>query len=178
LYVDAAWKTRPNQNIAKAGLGVYFVFQDQGYTSDVLITASSPALSAPIQAEAQALLLAGNIIASSLNLRVSVLFTDCSNLAKAVAAPGASDQAMLWEIRRQTIEFQNTTATSALKVFYISREIDGIAHQCTHQANLLTRARPIRFCGNSAHRNLTCPVLVAINRLHLLDTVITYVRCL
>jgi hypothetical protein len=73
--------------MAKAGLGVYFVFQDQGYTSDVLITASSPAVSAPIQAEAQALLLAGNIIASSLSLRDSVLFTDCSNLAKAAAAP-------------------------------------------------------------------------------------------
>jgi hypothetical protein len=59
----------------------------------------------------------------------------------------------------------------------ISREINGIAHQCTHQANLLTRARHIRSCGNSAHRNLTCPVLVAINRLRLLDTVITSVRC-
>jgi hypothetical protein len=98
LYVDAAWKTRPNQNMAKAGLGVYLVFQDQGYTSDVLISVSLPAVSSPIQAEAQALLLVGNI-SSSLNLRDTVFFTDCSNLAKMAAAPGTSDQMMLWEIK-------------------------------------------------------------------------------
>jgi hypothetical protein len=81
--------------MARAGLGVYFAIPDgQGSTSDVFISASSPTVSSAILAEAQALLLAANV-ASSLNLAGSVFFTDCSNLAKAAAAPGANNQAML-----------------------------------------------------------------------------------
>jgi hypothetical protein len=67
-------------------------------TTDILILAYSPAISSALQTEAQALLLAAN-------MESPVFFMDCSNLAKAVAAPGAIDHAMLWEIRRQAIEF-------------------------------------------------------------------------
>jgi hypothetical protein len=62
-----------------------------------------------IQAEAQALILAAKE-ASSFILEGPVFFTDSSNLARAAAAPGANKQAMLWEIRRHAIEFQNIVA--------------------------------------------------------------------
>jgi hypothetical protein len=41
LYVDTAWKIRPDQDAARPGLGVYIAMPDtQGSTSDVLISAS------------------------------------------------------------------------------------------------------------------------------------------
>jgi hypothetical protein len=36
-----------------------------------------------------------------------LFFTNNARLAKAAAAPGVTDQGMLWKIRRQAIEFQN-----------------------------------------------------------------------
>jgi hypothetical protein len=85
---------------------------------------------------------------------------------------------MLWEIRRQAIEFQNITLSLQPRIFHISREINGVAHQCAHQANQSTRSRATRSCRNSAHRNMACLVLMAIDRLQLLDFVIIDVQCL
>jgi hypothetical protein len=36
----------------------------------------------------------------------TLFFTNNNNLAKAMAAPGAEDPTMLWEIRRQAIHFE------------------------------------------------------------------------
>jgi hypothetical protein len=91
FYIDAAWKTRPGQCMARAGLGVYLAIPDeQGSTSDVLISASSSAVSSAIQEEALALPLAAKV-ASSLNMAGPVFFTDCSNLARAIAVPTEND---------------------------------------------------------------------------------------
>jgi hypothetical protein len=96
LYVVTAWKTRPGQCMARVGLGVYIAISDaQGSTS---------AVSSAIQAEAQALPLAAKV-ASSLIMIGHVFLMDCSNLARATAAPRENDQAMLWEIRRHAIKF-------------------------------------------------------------------------
>jgi hypothetical protein len=48
FYVDAASKTRPNQSMARSGLGVYFTISDQGSTTDILISASSSAISSAL----------------------------------------------------------------------------------------------------------------------------------
>jgi hypothetical protein len=86
IYVDAAWKTRPGEVVARLGLDIYLAIpDDHGTFADVLISASTTVVPSAIQAEAQALLLAAQI-ASSLMLQAPVFFTDCSNLARAVAA--------------------------------------------------------------------------------------------
>jgi hypothetical protein len=84
----------------------------------------------------------------------------------------------LWEIRRHSIEFQNTTANLSGEIFHVSRSINVGAHFCAKQAKSSASARPIRSCGNSAHSTYACPVLVAIDRLHLQEYVIHSVKCL
>jgi hypothetical protein len=68
-------------------------------------------------------------------------------LAKAAAALGANDHAMLWEIKRQAIEFQNITSSMSARIFHISREINGVTHQCAHQAKLHTIDYQEECCG-------------------------------
>jgi hypothetical protein len=81
---------------------------DLGDVADVLISAISSPVASAIQAEAQALVLAGHI-ASSMMLTSPVFFSDSLNLARIVASPGADSHESLWEIRRHAIEFQNAT---------------------------------------------------------------------
>jgi hypothetical protein len=143
LFVDAAWKPRQDQTTSTAGLDIYFAITEPDSRTDIFISASSH-----LQAEAQALLLAANF-ASSLNLSNPFFFTDCSNLERAAATPGATDQAMLWEIRRKAIEFQNITSSLQPRIFCINREINIVAHTCAHQAKQSSRSRPTHSCRNS-----------------------------
>jgi hypothetical protein len=65
IYVDAAWKTRPGQGVARPGLRVYLAFpDDHGGVADVLISATSLVVSSAIQVEAHALLLAAHMASS------------------------------------------------------------------------------------------------------------------
>jgi hypothetical protein len=104
LYVDAAWKLPRQGTETTAALGIYLTFKEQNSHIDVLILAIKHGVPSPIQAEAHALTLAGRL-ASALHLQEPSFFSDCANLVKAAAAQGASNPAMLWEIRRQAIEF-------------------------------------------------------------------------
>jgi hypothetical protein len=93
VFVDAAWKLRPGHRLARPGIGVYMVIPgDQGQVADVFVSASATPVASVIQAEAQALVLAGHI-ASSLMLRSPVFFSDNLNLARTAASPGAISQA-------------------------------------------------------------------------------------
>jgi hypothetical protein len=119
IYIDAVWKLISGQEVARPGLGIYLAIPgDHGAVADVLITTSSSPVASAIQAETQALLLAGHI-ASSMMLQSPVFFTDCANLARAIAAPGADSHTSLWEIRRHAIEFQNTMTSLSAKVYHI-----------------------------------------------------------
>jgi hypothetical protein len=178
VFVDAAWKLTSGRMRARPGIGVYLMIPgDQGEVNDVFVSASSSPVVSVIQAEAQALLLAGHI-AASLLLSSPVFFTDNLNLARTATAPGASSQASCWEIRRHAIEFQNNTDLLAPRIFDIRRNLNVGAHYCAKQAKTQASSRPIRSYWNLTHRSNACPVLVAIDRLHLSEFVIQSVRCL
>jgi hypothetical protein len=178
VFVDAAWKLSSGHMRARPGIGVYLMIPgEQGVVTDVFVSACSSPVVSVIQAEAQALLLAGHIV-SSMMLSSPVFFTDNLNLARTAAAPGASSQASYWEIRRHAIEFQNTTALLAPRIFHVQRNLNVGAHYCAKQAKTQVSSRPIRSCGNLTHRSNACPVLVAIDRLHLPEFVIQSIRCL
>jgi hypothetical protein len=177
LYVDAAWKLPRHRAETTAGLGIYLTFKEQNSHIDVLILAIKHGVTSPIQAEAHALTLAGRL-AAGLHLREPTFFSDCANLVKAAAAQGASNPAMLWEIRRQAIEFQEDTKSLQPRIFHVRREINRVAHNCAHQAKRSMRSEPTRSCRNSAHSNSSCPVLAACLMLESQGVVIIYVQCL
>jgi hypothetical protein len=176
IYADAAWKRPKNRTVATAGLGVYVHLQDQHHHTDVFILAKHRNVPSALQAEAQALHLAAQF-ASAMHLHRPTFFTDCSSLAGAVAAPGANDPAVIWEIRRQVIQFQNLTRPLQSSVYHVKREINGVAHSCAHQAKRSLRSEPTCSCRNSTHSNITCPVLAAVQSLQLDGTVIIDVQC-
>jgi hypothetical protein len=177
LYVDAAWKLQRNQSETTAGLGIYLTFKEQHAHIDVLILALKHDVPSPIQAEAHALLLAGRL-AAALRLQEPTFFSDCANLMKAAAAQGAANPAMLWEIRRQAIEFQEATNQLQPRIFHVKREINGVAHNCAQQARRSRRAEPNRSCRNSTHSGNRCPVLEACLTLEEHGNVLLDVQCL
>jgi hypothetical protein len=133
---------------------------------DVLILAAKHNVPSPIQAEAYALSLAGHL-AAALRLQEPIFFSDCANLVKAAAMQGATNPAMLWEIWRQAIDFQETTRSLWPRIFHIKREINGVAHNCAHQAKRSIRSERTRSCKNLTHSNITHHVLAACHMLKL-----------
>jgi hypothetical protein len=147
IFVDAAWKLRPGHRMARPSIGIYMVIPGgQGEVADVFISASSSRVDSLIQAEAQALVLAGHI-ASSMMLHSPVFFSNNLNLARMVAAPGANSQASYWDIRRHAIEFQNSTEHLSARIFHVMRNINVGTHFCAKQAKSSALARPIHSAG-------------------------------
>jgi hypothetical protein len=177
LYVDATWKLPRHRTETTAGLGIYLTFKEQHSHTDVLILALKHGVPSPIQAGAHALMLAGRL-AAALRLQEPSFFLDCANLVKAAAAQGVANPAMLWEIHRQAIEFQEETKSLQPRIFHVKREINGVAHNCAQQAKRSMRSEPTRSCRNSAHSSSSCPVLDACLTLELQDVVLLDVQCL
>jgi hypothetical protein len=163
--------------VTTAGLGIYLTYKEQHTHTDVLILAIKHEVPSPIQAEAHALLLAGRL-AAALRLPEPSFFSDCANLVKAAAAQGAANPAMLWEIRRQAIEFQEETKALQPRIFHVKREINGLAHNCAQQARRSRHAEPNRSCRNTTHSSSRCPVLEACLILEAQGNVLLDVQCL
>lgn len=176
IYTDAAWKQRRSNPSPTAGIGVYCHWQEANHTSDVFIQATASSIPSPIQAEASGLLLAASI-ATHLRLSEASFFTDNLSLARAAAAPLASHPAVLWEIRDLVLRFQQAATPLHAKVYHVGRGINGVAHNCAHQAKRSIGSMPTSSCRSSAHSNITCPVLSAIANIHLPGFVILSVLC-
>jgi hypothetical protein len=127
IFVDAAWKKRPNGQRSKAGVGIHITWKHDQHITDVFISAKTSPVSTPIQAEAEGLLIAANI-ASSLLLQDPYFFTDNLGLAKAVQAHGGADPNVLWEIRRQAVQFQETLQLLRPRIVHIKRSVNVLAH--------------------------------------------------
>jgi hypothetical protein len=111
-------------------------------------------------------------------LQEPYFFTDNLNLEKAVQSNGGTNPAVLWEIRRQAVQFQEKLQPLHPKIMHISRTLNIIAHNCAHQAKTLPRVSPLCSCNNPAHRASSCPVTVAINKLSPSGTMFLSVQCL
>jgi hypothetical protein len=177
MFVDAAWKEQVNVQPAKAGAGIYITWKNQLHTTDIFISARTSLVSTPLQAEAEVLLIAANI-ASSLLLQEPIFFIDNLNLAKAAEASGAMNPTVLWEIRRQAIQFQEITQQLHPRIVHLNRSLNVLAHNCAHQANTLSITLPIYFCRNATHSNSNCSLAGAINWLHLPGTIFLSVQFL
>lgn len=178
LYTDASWKQRARSANPqrKAGLGVYCHFKEQGYDIDIFILASAMEVSSALQAEAAALELAAHV-ASLLKLLEPTFLSDCLPLTHAAAAKSLTDGYVPWEIRKRVSDFKNLTAHLRPNIFHISREFNGVAHNCAQQAIRSIRSEPNLSCRNSAHRNSVCPTLTALANLSVSGIVTHVVYC-
>jgi hypothetical protein len=175
FVVDAAWKKRANGQSSKVGVGIYLTWKHDQHTTDIFISANTSPVSTPIQAEAEGLLIAANIT-SSLLLQEPFFFTDNLSFAKAVQAKGGANPTVMWEIRRQALQFQEKLHLLHPRIMHINKALNVIAHNCAQQAKTLTRVSPLCSCNNPAHRSSSCPVV--INRLLPSETMFVSVQCL
>ena len=176
VYVDAAWKKGRNNPTSPAGIGIHCHWQEQDRRMDVFIHAKAHGVGSPISAEAHALLLAGDM-AAKLQLQHPVFFTDNLSLARAAASPSLVHTSMLWEVRPLLATFQSLATPLGFKVYHISREINGVAHNCAHQAKRMFTSQPTFDCSNPAHSNTQCPVLAASSVLRTQGFVLLSVNC-
>ena len=114
-------------------------------------------------------------IADALGLQNPTFLTDNSTLASSAAMVRSNLQQAPWEIRRHLIHFRNL---SGFQIFHIKRDLNGVAHNCAHQALRQSLSQPIFSCSCSAHNRDNCPVILACQNLHFQGIVIHVVQCL
>jgi hypothetical protein len=177
LYSDAAWKTKKVSGLlagTSTGIGVYCHIQEGSASSLLMIQASTQNTETVLQAEAEALLLAV-MIAARLNFQCPTFLTDNSTLASAAAMALSNLKEVPWEIRWHLAQFSKL---SDPQVFHISRELNGVAHNCAHQALRQSLSQPIYSCSCSSHRNQNCPIIFAVQQIKFTDVVLHAVNCL
>jgi hypothetical protein len=149
----------------KSGVGIYMTWKNNLQVTNVLIAAKVANITTPIQAVVEALITATQID-SSLLLQEPIFFTDNLSLAKAPAASRAKDPTVLWEIRRQGIQFQETTQPLREKIIHVTRNLNIVAHHCAQHAVIHSRTLLICSCRNSTHSNLACLIFFERYQLH------------
>ena len=179
LYMDPAWKQKRSlaADHKVAGLGVYCHFQEQGHDSDIFIQATTTEVVSALQAEAEALVLAAKAV-SVMCLQEPTFFSDCLALSRAAVTSSLTDCTVPWEVRKQVLDFKNSSAHLLPNIFHISSDFNGVAHNCAQQAIRSSRSEPTFSCMNSAHRNSACQNLQALSSLCMPGTVIHSVFCL
>ena len=180
IFLDAAWKpcTDPaHEKHIRTGIGIHCQIQEVHCKASLNIQATIPLTPSVLQAEAEALLLAGKI-ANLLQVRHVVFLTDNSTLAKAAATSMLNSPQVPWEIREHIAQFQSISQILSKEVHHIRRDLNKDAHRCAHQARAQYSSLPIFSCSNSSHRNVPCPIASAIMSLISQGYVITDVTCL
>jgi hypothetical protein len=153
-----------NRLTAKAGIGIYITCRVNSEVIDVFSSPKAANIATPIQADAAALVTAAHI-AYTLILKDPIFFTDILNLARAANALGAKDPTVLWEIRRQAMQFQELTKPLKARIIHVGRQLNRMAR--AQHAMHSSRTFPICSYKNTTHSNLGCSVAVAVQRLHL-----------
>jgi hypothetical protein len=179
IYSDAAWKTTEVSGAdgrRTTGLGVFCQVQQDHQVTSIFVQASSGIALSPLHAESLALLLASNT-ANLLQLRQATFLTDNLTLAKAAAATKTADPQVPWEIRNYIAQHKKITRGLRQQIYHISRELNGAAHNCAHQAIRHLQSEPTFRCSNSAHVHGYCPTLLAMKNLEIQGIVLHVVNC-
>jgi hypothetical protein len=172
VFSDAAWKTKKAPELSSVtGIGVFIQIQEIHRSGMIMIQASTPMAPSILQAEAEALLVAARI-ALALQLQGHTFLTDNSTLASSAATQSTSLEQVPWEIRRIIADYRNLIRYSTTAVYHIKRDINGVAHNCAHQALRQNLSQPIFSCSSSAHRSVDCPFLHAVQQMQMSNLVI------
>jgi hypothetical protein len=120
----------------------------------------------------------GAKVVSLLKIEHVTFLSDNLTLTRAAAASSPVSQQVPWEIRLQVSEFSRITEAIPHVVYHVKRDINGIAHNCAHQAIRQALSSPIFSCSNSSHRNSLCPISSIFQSLSSQGYVIHDVHCL
>jgi hypothetical protein len=179
IFSDAAWKPKKNLKAGETeitGLGVYCQILQDNLKATILLQASTGKTPSPLHAEALGLLLATKI-AQLLKVNQITFLTDNLQLARA-AASSPSEEQVPWEIRDLIASFKIQSRELQNSIYHIKREINGVAHNCAHQAIRQTQSVPTYSCSNSAHPPGNCPVISSLQNTSLRDIVLYDVNCI
>ena len=179
IFSDAAFRSNkvpglPQGEVA-TGVGIFIsIPSDQGEIN-VQVQASASSTSTSLQAEAIALTSAAHI-ASQLNIAHPIFLTDYLSLAKCAALRNTLDSSIPWNIRKDLAIFFKHTSALHPKVFHISREINGIAHDLAQQVFRSTGNTQV-CCFAQNHSSISCHVVSLISNLQIPGVKLHTVHC-
>lgn len=163
IFSDASWKKRniPGRGDHLAtGIGVHIHIPEDGNDRRIMIQASTDVAHSPLIAEALALQFAAKV-AMSLHIRQASFLTDNLSLAKMAASRNINDPSITWRSRTPISNFLQDTSTHMHAVYHISRNTNGITHNCARWV-LNSRIEPVLNCTQSTHGNSSCPFLQSL----------------
>ena len=137
IFCDAAWTKDENLQSSPAGIGVVIQLGANEHCQQLQVSAMSPPVSSPLQAEAYGLLLA-TMIADILHIPEPQYYTDCSVLASAAAASSIFKVTGHWNIRHILASIQASPSFIHTRVAHINRCFNVKAH---HQAKLAIKIK-------------------------------------
>lgn len=171
-YSDAAFRRKkvpglPRGDVATR-VGIYISLPSEQGEINIQIQASASSASTPLQAESSALAFAANI-ASQLNILHSTFLTDSLTLAKCAAWANTLDPSIPWNIRKDLSDFFKHSAALNPKVFHISREVNGVAHNLAYQVYKANRDTWI-CCFARNHSSNSCNIVSLLSNFQIPGT--------
>ncbi|VAI61129.1 unnamed protein product [Triticum turgidum subsp. durum] len=179
VYSDAAFRSMKIPGLLQGdvatGVGVYISLPLNQLEINVQIQASAPPTSTPLHAEALALSFAAKV-AQKLNIIQPAFLMDCLSLALVAASRKIQESTTPWSIRKSLANFFKCTTNLHPRVFHISREVNGIAHNLAQQVFRSNDESQI-CCFASAHRHTSCPVVSLLSNFKVQKFRIHAVHC-
>ncbi|KAI4971997.1 hypothetical protein ZWY2020_002922 [Hordeum vulgare] len=143
--------------------------------TNVQVQASASPTSNPLQVESLALSFAAHL-ASQLNIAHPTFLLDCLALALVAASGNISDSATPWNIRKSLASLFKCTSNFHPRVFHISREINGIAHNLAQQV-FHSDGHTQHSCFATNHSQVSCPLLHLLSNFQIQGFRIHTIHC-